>query len=236
MANRLSMADIDTIVTLHTSGHSQRQIAELLGVDRETVGKYVARATVGNQPNAPSGTAGRDQDLVPASEQNQPRATGSEGSEPASPSGMTRQGRTSSRSGPASGCEPFRAQILAKLEQDLEAVRIHQDLVADHREQAPSYYSVRRFIARLKRKTPLPFRRIETAAGEEAQVDFGSGRRSAWSTGRSAARGFFGSCCATAARRTARRCGNSPRKLPARPGKRLPVFWWRAQAAGDRQP
>ena len=67
MANRLSMADIDTIVTLHTSGHSQRQIAELLGVDRETVGKYVARAAVGNQPNAPPGTAGRDQDLVPAS-------------------------------------------------------------------------------------------------------------------------------------------------------------------------
>jgi hypothetical protein len=176
MANRLSMADIDTIVTLHTSGHSQRQIAELLGVDRETVGKYVARATVGNQPNAPPGTAGGEQDLVPASEQNQPHApTGSEGSEAASPSGMTGQGRTSSRSGPASGCEPFRAQILAKLEQDLEAVRIHQDLVADHQEQAPSYYSVRRFIARLKQKTPLPFRRIETAAGEEAQVDFGSG-------------------------------------------------------------
>ena len=44
MANRLAMADIDTILTLHTSGHSQRSIAELLGIDRETVGKYVARA------------------------------------------------------------------------------------------------------------------------------------------------------------------------------------------------
>ena len=73
------------------------------------------------------------------------------------------------------GANRFEQQILAKLEQDLEAVRIHQDLVADHQEQAPSYYSVRRFIARLKQKTPLPFRRIETAAGEEAQVDFGSG-------------------------------------------------------------
>jgi hypothetical protein len=28
-------------------------------------------------------------------------------------------------------------------------VRIHRDLVADHQEQVPSYYSVRRFIARL---------------------------------------------------------------------------------------
>ena len=83
MANRLSMADIYTIVTLHTSGHSQ---------------KAPNRATVG----------------------------------------LTEQGRTSSRSGPASGCEPFRAQILAKLEQNPEAVRIHQDLVADHQEQRPA--------------------------------------------------------------------------------------------------
>jgi transposase len=64
---------------------------------------------------------------------------------------------------------------MAKIEQGLEAVRIHQDLLRDHGEQAPSYYSVRRFIARLRRKVPLPFRRMETEAAEEAQVDFGSG-------------------------------------------------------------
>ena len=44
-------------------------------------------------------------------------------------------------------------------------MRIHQDLVEDHRDGAPSYYSVRRFIARLRQKTPLPFRRMETGAG-----------------------------------------------------------------------
>jgi hypothetical protein len=54
-------------------------------------------------------------------------------------------------------------------------VRIHQDLVEAHGATAPSYYSVRRFVARLKRKTPLPFRRMETEPGEEAQVDFGTG-------------------------------------------------------------
>lgn len=37
------------------------------------------------------------------------------------------------------------------------------------------YHSVRRFVARLKRSTPLPFRRIEVAPGEEAQIDFGTG-------------------------------------------------------------
>jgi hypothetical protein len=61
------------------------------------------------------------------------------------------------------------------LELGLEGVRIHQDLVAAHGDSAPSYYSVRRFIARLRRQTPLPFRRIETAPAEEAQVDFGTG-------------------------------------------------------------
>ena len=39
----------------------------------------------------------------------------------------------------------------------------------------PGYYSVRRFVARLNRTTPLPFRRMETWAREEPQVDFGTG-------------------------------------------------------------
>jgi len=41
MANRLSMAKINAIQTLHQSGHSNRKIAKLLGVDRGSVGKFV---------------------------------------------------------------------------------------------------------------------------------------------------------------------------------------------------
>jgi len=211
------MADIDSIVTLHTTGHSQRQIAALLQVDRETVGRYVARASAQNRPNAPTGTAvrgegvvratgqdppgaptgtagddeaavaapgqnppnaptgmaGSGEAFVPASEQDAP--TGPEAAASATPSGVTGQARTRSATGPGSECEPFRQQILAKLEEDLQAVRIHQDLVAEHHDQAPSYYSVRRYVARLKQKTALPFRRLETGPGEEAQVDFGAG-------------------------------------------------------------
>ena len=133
MANRLTMAEIDRILTLHTTDHSNREIADLLGINRETVGKYVAQAKAQNQPNAPTGTNG------------------------------------SSSSGPRSECEPFRDLILAKIEQGFQARRIHQDLAEDHGESTPSYYSVRRFIARLMRKTPLPFRRMETEPGEEAQ-------------------------------------------------------------------
>ena len=139
MANRLTMAEIDAILTLHTTRHSNREIAALLGKDRGTVGKYVARAKSQNRPNAPPGPEG-------------PPTTG-----------------------PPSDCEPFRDQILAKVEQGFEAKRISQDLAEEHGESAPSYYSVRRFVGRLKRKTPLPFRRMETEPAEEAQVDFGSG-------------------------------------------------------------
>jgi IS30 family transposase len=55
MANRLTMAEIDAILTLHNSEHSNRAVADLLGVDRGTVGKYIAQSTAQNQPNAPTG-------------------------------------------------------------------------------------------------------------------------------------------------------------------------------------
>ena len=55
MAKRLTMAEIDTILTLHKAGHSNREIAALVGVNRETVGKHLARIKAQNQPNAPTG-------------------------------------------------------------------------------------------------------------------------------------------------------------------------------------
>ncbi|MBU0639003.1 MAG: IS21 family transposase [Planctomycetes bacterium] len=74
-----------------------------------------------------------------------------------------------------SQCEPFRAVILAKLDQGLSAQRIHhQDLVAEHGFSG-KYHSVRRFVRRLGEAAPLPFRRMEWAPGEEAQIDFGRG-------------------------------------------------------------
>ncbi len=42
MARQLAMAKRTTIRTLHRSGHSNREIARLVGVHRETVAKYVA--------------------------------------------------------------------------------------------------------------------------------------------------------------------------------------------------
>jgi hypothetical protein len=44
MANRLSMAKVNAILSLHQSDHSNRRTAKLLGVNREAVGKYVGLA------------------------------------------------------------------------------------------------------------------------------------------------------------------------------------------------
>jgi len=43
MAKRLTMAEIDTILTLHNTGKSNREIAALLGKDRETIGPNYSR-------------------------------------------------------------------------------------------------------------------------------------------------------------------------------------------------
>ena len=59
------------------------------------------------------------------------------------------------------------------MEQGLSAQRVYQDLVGEG--FGHEYHSVRRFVAKLRRTSPLPFRRMECEAGEEAQVDFGTG-------------------------------------------------------------
>ena len=76
--------------------------------------------------------------------------------------------------GPASSCRPFRQVIEVKLAQGLSGVRIWQDLAAEHG-FGGSYDSVKRYIRRLGRTRPLPFRRMECSPGQEAQIDLGTG-------------------------------------------------------------
>ncbi|MHB8174860.1 MAG: IS21 family transposase, partial [Nitrospirota bacterium] len=76
--------------------------------------------------------------------------------------------------GRASQCYPFKDTITKKLDSGLSSQRIWQDLV-DETGFTGSYSSVKRFVRGLGAATPAPFRRMECAPGEEAQVDFGSG-------------------------------------------------------------
>jgi transposase len=79
------------------------------------------------------------------------------------------------RSPSASACEPYRESIELELSRDRNAMAIWQDLV-DGQGFAASYQSVKRFIRKLS-GSPTPEARvvIQTAPGEEAQVDYGSG-------------------------------------------------------------
>ncbi|MBP7051030.1 MAG: helix-turn-helix transcriptional regulator [Phycisphaerae bacterium] len=146
MANQLEMAVVQAVLTLQRLGWSQRQIAEKMGIHRETVARYV---------HSPPGEA------KPATNP----ISGCDGVGVAAENPIP---------GPESLCEPFRAVIEAKIQQGLTGQKIYQDLVEGHRFPA-RYSSVRRFLQRLGQGQSLPFRRLEVLPGEQAQVDFGTG-------------------------------------------------------------
>jgi len=154
MANQLKMAMVNAISTLKERGWSQRRIARELGIDRETVARYVNLWQSNPKPatNAPAG---------------------SEDSKPAkAPTGSVNQ--SNQKIGQKSQCEPFRKVVEEKLEKGLSRQRIYQDLRDEYGFDG-SYYSVRRFVNRLRNDRPIPFRRMECMPGEEGQVDFGTG-------------------------------------------------------------
>lgn len=166
MANHLQMVKAKAVLALHARGWSNRRIARELGIDRDTVSRHV-RAAARKDPNtakAPTGSSG------PA-EPNAARA-------PTGSSGPVESNAARAPTGSISESERYRDLILSKLEQGLSAIRIHQDLVEDAGDQAPSYYSIRRFARRFnlaEAARGLPFRRMECEPGVECQVDFGQG-------------------------------------------------------------
>ncbi len=182
MANLLSMATIDAIWTLYQRHWSIRRIARELGLHRDTVARHIhlhtqaaqaaptaqlvpdsAEAEEGKIGQAPADTAAGKLGQAPIGSDEAKLGQAPIGSE-ASPS----------RSEQASLCEPFRQIIETKLAAGLTAQRIFQDLVRDHG-FAAKYHSVRRFVRRIDSGRPLPFRRLECAAADEVQVDFGTG-------------------------------------------------------------
>jgi transposase len=197
MANRLTMAKIQAILSLHEQDWPNRKIARKLEVDRETVTKYVRAASCAPEPakapigsdgaggpptappevRAPDRQSGRQHgtepgqslpllDVPPGNSKPAKAPIGSEaiadGADRAeSPPGVVDSEASANtpaleQDGSRSACEPYRQVILEKLDQGLSAQRIYQDLVGEG-------------------TSPLPFRRMECASGEEAQVDFGTG-------------------------------------------------------------
>ena len=188
--NQLKMDLQQTIGTLSRGGWSQRRIARELGIDRETVARYRRLARQGEEPNLAILPAGSEPcaepkpAIVPAGSEPTAGAkptlslTGlevapvphSETVPPPNPA-ISPAG---SKAGRVSHCAPFERFIKDGLDGGLSAQRIYQDLVSEQ-QFAGGYDSVKRFVRQLEQANPLPFRRMESEPGQEAQVDFGQG-------------------------------------------------------------
>lgn len=160
MANYKSVAMIDTIITLHNQGWSNRRIAKELQLDRGTVGKYVRAHKAANAQPPPIS--------LPDAEDENP---------PVSLTGASCENQPISIAGSAgrpSKCNAHETTIADFAKDGLSAQRIYQELCDNH-QFSGSYSSVQRFVRKLRETAPEPFRRMECLPGEEAQVDFGRG-------------------------------------------------------------
>src|SRR5712672_1222677 len=158
VSNVLSEEKKQQVIALGRLGWSLRRIERAAHIRRETAGAYLRAAGIAvRQP----GVWGRNA-AKPAIEV----STDPEAEKPS---------RQPDRSPSASACEPHREIIEAKLAKGRNAMAIWQDLVDGHG-FAGRYASVKRFVRKLF-GSPAPEARvvIETAPGEEAQVDYGTG-------------------------------------------------------------
>ena len=158
MSNVLKVSKQTTISELHAKGWSLRRIAHELGLNRRTVAAYANRKPKPICDFSPNCTT-----EVIAGPPSQKRAS------------KTREARA--KASLASGkslCRDHEAFITSRLEAGLTAERIHREL-RDGFGFGGSYQSVKRFAAQIRQTQPQRVQRLESAPGEEAQIDFGQG-------------------------------------------------------------
>src|SRR6266851_1214912 len=162
MANVLKDEKKQQIIALGRLGWSLRKIQEATRVRRETISAYLRGAGVEIWP---PGRWKREGKAKPAIQVITGFGLGLSGKQP----------ENSKVVGSASTCEPYREIIELGLSRDRNAIAIWQDLVSDYGFRG-GYQSVRRFAYKLRGAQVPPARAvILTAAGEEGQVDYGSG-------------------------------------------------------------
>jgi transposase len=162
VSNVLSDEKKQQVIALGRLGWSLRRIEQNTGVRRETASGYLKAAGItlrppggwGRSPAKPAIEASTDPAAAKPPEEVEPLP---------------------GRSPSASACEPYREMIELGLSRGRNAMAIWQDLVDGHGFTV-RYSSVKRFVRKL-RGSPTPEARvvIQTAPGEEAQVDYGSG-------------------------------------------------------------
>jgi transposase len=192
VSNVLNDEKKQQVIALGRLGWSLRRIQRSIGVRRETASGYLKEAGIVLRP---PGNWGRAAPAKPAIEVitdsggAKPLAAGDHDPACAKPANVvtTDFGAELAASAPtaaepkpgrslsASACAPYRDMIEVGLSRGRNAMAIWQDLV-DVCGFTAGYQSVRRFVRNLEGATsPEACAVIETAAGEEAQVDYGEG-------------------------------------------------------------
>jgi transposase len=187
LSNVLTEEKKQQVIGLGRLGWSLRKIQRATGVRRETISAYLKEAgvplrpprgrlepakpangvTTDPTPSEPAPEAGSDSDSAkPASE-----VTTDSGVELTAPEAEPHPARSPS----ASTCEAHQETIEVGLSRGRNAMAIWQDLV-DSCGFSAGYQSVKRFVRKLRGKqSSEACAIIETAPGEESQVDYGTG-------------------------------------------------------------
>src|SRR5450432_3354379 len=192
VSNVLNEEKKQQVIALGRLGWSLRRIQRSTGVRRETAAAYLKAAKIAFRP---PGGWGRQSPAKPANEVITdsaaviPASGATADPAPAKPAnevitdfGAELAGGAAvvpdpppGRSPSASVCWPYREAIELGLSRGRNAMAIWQDLV-DTCGFAAGYQSVRRFVSKLHpSQSPEACAVIETAPGEEAQVDYGTG-------------------------------------------------------------
>jgi transposase len=169
VSNVLSEEKKQQVIALGRMGWALRKIEKTTGIRRETAASYLRAAGI---PVGQAGGWGRRK-AKPANEvtTDPPLAKPANGEEVTTGSGAEK----SAAAVTASSSEPYREQIEAALAKGRNAMSIWQELV-DRHGFAGAYESVKRYVRKLRgASSPEARAIIETAPGEEAQVDYGTG-------------------------------------------------------------
>jgi transposase len=176
MANVLRPEKQEQVRALGRLGWSLRRIQRETDVDRASVRRYLTEAGITvreprrRRPPAVAGSKPASQVTTDPGADSKPASQVFPGSD-ALATGVRDQCLTSAAK---SACEPHRDFVAAALDLGRNGKAIWQDLV-DRHGFTGHYESVKRFIRRLRPSSLIAHPRMETAPGEEGQVDYGTG-------------------------------------------------------------
>jgi len=195
VSNVLNEEKKQQVIALGRLGWSLRRIERETGIRRETISAYLKEARVelrrprGRQlpakpASVPVEVTADPESSKPASEvtTDSPVKAARDGGAVTTDSSAESASETAGPQAPqpgrcpsASACEPYRDTIEVALSRGRNAKAIWQDLV-DACGFPGAYQSVRRFVRQIRgQHSPPACTVIETAPGEEAQVDYGTG-------------------------------------------------------------